>query len=1186
MARVSPIKRVTRARAAAKTTATPTKPKTTKTKNVTEEPPKKLTATRRAKADVEEQDEAPLETVKPARKTTVKPTKTIAPLAMAPKRRVRVTPLNTTPLEPEAVPVKKASSKSKKTAPKTDAKVEIEKPTATKKAIRATRTKTILAEPLGEDSEPAPEKKARGRPKKSATQAAESDTIAVAPARQTRARTVSNASAANVVVMVPAKASNAARKKVTFQDLPEDDKENIPVQSKKQVGKKVPVAAPATGLRAKPIRKPASATAGVRKKAAPAAKKGKAGSAAAGRVLTPKKITQIAKALTPTDPEASEDELNGSKTPLRELSLSPKRAPVLAPRSPSPVKKLDFTAALLSPSGGTEAPAINLTSPARRPPLSPYKDALKDSPRRGDVLPVFPTSTRKLPENNDFTILAATQSPTKLLQSPKRGLFDASTMFSNSIMKSKTSPLKVSLMKSPARRLFSPQKSTAGLDALHAADHSPSNIAARCNFRSSQSPERGMKLYNLTEDELAQQGVTTGGMDFDESVLNIRSPLKAQKLLSPMRESPEDASIADEEELQDNTAKDDTSDIDVEDADDIELMDNLPDIVTAAEVENEAPAALNVSSPTHFRDMDDASEDELQSPDKTFQLGGETIQFRTSTGMSDLPQGMGFTPLTAKFNDWRASSPAKQSVSATKPSMFSPIAEQHIPGEVVISRQSTPKQKTPASIASSRFSTTTKKLLSSSKLSISQTPSKPSFFEDEMQVTDFDRDDGDSEAQDRELLDMHAGFATADAIAFPENHLDDAMDDDDADEQNLTTDLVNQTLFTDTAVIDFAALAEEADQVAEIEAVEANDGSEAASERSFHGAENVAPTVVQASAISRINGVADAFATPPIRRNLSHPRYVNTVVSKVPLRPEGQLSPLKVARKRARSMSMSNDLASNGKRRSLGPLNVFPSVNHTEQQSPTFSTPGQTSFVVDDFGDSTLDAIELPDDFEDEAAADVENSVLSIAMSTPTSLPKSTPKTVHKTPLSISARTPGLIRSNLRSVSTPTSRPAAGRSAISSAKRTRAPLEPVTSSGGILFGATVYVDVHTSEGADASSIFVDLLTSMGARCVKEWRWNSHGRASLTANESGEAITSVANQRAINDFGITHVVYKDGGVKTLERVQAANKVVNGGFKGQVQGEGKDEDQSHGEARGQAEKENVMNVLCVGVAWVLE
>jgi len=87
----------------------------------------------------------------------------------------------------------------------------------------------------------------------------------------------------------------------------------------------------------------------------------------------------------------------------------------------------------------------------------------------------------------------------------------------------------------------------------------------------------------------------------------------------------------------------------------------------------------------------------------------------------------------------------------------------------------------------------------------------------------------------------------------------------------------------------------------------------------------------------------------------------------------------------------------------------------------------------------------------------------------------------------------------------------------------------------LLRGAVVFVDVHTTEGADASGIFVELLSQMGARCVKSWHWNP----------SGESCSSAK-------VGITHVVYKDGGKRTLEKVREANGVVH----------------------------------CVGVSWVLE
>jgi hypothetical protein len=85
----------------------------------------------------------------------------------------------------------------------------------------------------------------------------------------------------------------------------------------------------------------------------------------------------------------------------------------------------------------------------------------------------------------------------------------------------------------------------------------------------------------------------------------------------------------------------------------------------------------------------------------------------------------------------------------------------------------------------------------------------------------------------------------------------------------------------------------------------------------------------------------------------------------------------------------------------------------------------------------------------------------------------------------------------------------------------------------LLKGAVVFVDVYTSEGADASSLFTELLTQMGARCVKSWNWNP-------SSDDG------------NKIGITHIVFKDGGKRTLEKAKETGGVVT----------------------------------CVGVGWVLE
>lgn len=99
----------------------------------------------------------------------------------------------------------------------------------------------------------------------------------------------------------------------------------------------------------------------------------------------------------------------------------------------------------------------------------------------------------------------------------------------------------------------------------------------------------------------------------------------------------------------------------------------------------------------------------------------------------------------------------------------------------------------------------------------------------------------------------------------------------------------------------------------------------------------------------------------------------------------------------------------------------------------------------------------------------------------------------------------------------------------------------------LLKGAVVFVDVHTAEGADANAIFIDLLTQMGAKCIKSWHWNS---TSPTSQVNPFLTPGQAKEQT--EVGITHVVYKDGCKRTLEKVRESGGVV----------------------------------ICVGVSWVLD
>ncbi|KAL4796770.1 hypothetical protein BDV19DRAFT_360383, partial [Aspergillus venezuelensis] len=200
-------------------------------------------------------------------------------------------------------------------------------------------------------------------------------------------------------------------------------------------------------------------------------------------------------------------------------------------------------------------------------------------------------------------------------------------------------------------------------------------------------------------------------------------------------------------------------------------------------------------------------------------------------------------------------------------------------------------------------------------------------------------------------------------------------------------------------------------------------------------------------------------------KNPSLPRQTFHTVSKVPLKPEGEISPIKISRKRGRSLSIT---------------------------SPVRSSPRLREFAL------------------------------------PPKEPESPPRKSPRLSLAASRRS---VSRELprRSVS---AQPQRARSASRSVSPSKTPRKQVAAYGNHLRGAVVFVDVHTTEGEDASGIFIELLQSMGARCIRNWSWNPRMSVSL---EESEGLVN-------GKVGITHVVFKDGGVRTLEKVRQAGGLV--------------------------------------------
>ncbi|KAJ6079181.1 hypothetical protein N7467_008934 [Penicillium canescens] len=207
----------------------------------------------------------------------------------------------------------------------------------------------------------------------------------------------------------------------------------------------------------------------------------------------------------------------------------------------------------------------------------------------------------------------------------------------------------------------------------------------------------------------------------------------------------------------------------------------------------------------------------------------------------------------------------------------------------------------------------------------------------------------------------------------------------------------------------------------------------------------------------------------PMKVQPEEMRTVHTV-SKVPLKAEGEVSPFKLPRKRGLSLS-----------------NMSPTRSSPRVRKPTFMPPEENVPILSP------------------------TRRHSRANRSPS--PKRRSSTSRR-----SSGKPAVIASSSEHVATQ-----------SPAKKAR---RSMSTSQQALHGAVVHVDVHTTEGEDASGIFVELLQQMGARCVKSWSWNPI--SSLSPVDSAEPKDS--------KVGITHVVYKDGGLRTLEKVKKASGLV--------------------------------------------
>jgi len=894
---------------------------------------------------------------------------------------------------------------------------EVQQVEPTKSTRNRQKKVEVIKEPSVEGSEPIElTRSVRGRPKKAVVAEELLAEIVPEPVKKTRGRPATISKAATV-----------SKKIVKFEEPQEQDKENIiPEMVAKGKSKE---ADSGTGLRAKPVRKPAVSTRTIRGRAKMASGRDKL-------PLTPKKATQVATARD----NVSEDELaTMEKTPMKLLTKSPAKSPGTIFGT---AKKLEFTTSItVNRAMAQDFGASLMGSPARRPPPSPYKDSLKTSPKKfnlGDSIlksPFKSSIQQSKPATSPFKA-SLLQSPAKRPQSPAkvsslgspgrlRPPMDATPKFT--VSRFGATPRTATKSINPPRRslLGSPSKQASeeipsidsNLNAtairpfpgrlssilprevdpiMHGTtasmDTAPSNIIIQEEDVSSIDPINGDAMIIDSEPQ-----------DIDMVVEDPRSTTPTN---SPSRHSIGDFSLRDEDPFQDSDSED-------------ELASGSPKY---------SPAPLNAFN----NSCKDFASPATPTPAFPVHKTPKTaVVYRSGTGyqhniarchsVKSRKDQSGFIPLSRQLSNWMSATAESSSPSSDEEKNRSPITSEFDQG-----------------------------VRPDIETVIQPSPTKSTFFEDAMTSENLAEGSASDDVLDALSAKTNDGI---DALSFAPQTLDeeDLALAVEADEMSLivvesaedvaeSVDILNKSMRGDTRAV-----------------------SEASQE---YGDENAAP------ADSNLVPIDPALLAFDVQHQLSNSAPINSplvftpvrifgerqrvfhTVSKVPLKPAAAESPLKVAKHSASASRMQ--------------------AHRQAPLPPSFAVPKLPSFE--------------------------QGGILTPARS-----------------------------NNWSTAGTPI----------------RTPQRDLHDQ--VLKGAVVFVDVHTTEGADASAVFVDLLSQMGARCVKSWSWNPN---SITSPETGsidQATNGVGSK-----IGITHVVFKDGGKRTLEKVKESKGVV----------------------------------LCVGVGWVLE
>ncbi|KAI6551424.1 hypothetical protein MCOR04_011057 [Pyricularia oryzae] len=1024
----SPPKRVTRSRAARSADSAPTKAvtaasraKTTRVTATSSVATTRTTATKRKlrSEDTEneeaENDDDELGAVYPAparatRTTRGRPQKTAEP---EPSKKTKTETASAPTPAPVTAP--RRGRPPKKIASTTPS-ANKESVSVARKPVRGARTKKGQ---LNEEPEEAP----------------------IKPATRTRA------------VSTTAKAP--VKKTVQFE---EPEKENIlPAAATKTRNTKATASTktaapepPATGLRARPVRKaalPAAArpTRDMAKTSAQA-KKEKAGeeleedpektSQESGPTpLSPKKITQLARPKDLDREAESDDELADDVTPHRPLMKNPVR-----PAASARLEKKEADVALgtieadsaLLPVPEPSMSAGILNSPARRPQALPHKDAMKSPARRGVGMPVINLSKEDSGSQDNQSPMKASllTSPAKRPKSPVKGT-NPSNLTSSTLGDCNRSLMKSSFLASPAKRPLSPIKRIRSPQPRTEQTCQVENVQEDCDLNA--DTDSAASLHQ--ERELPPSPTRATRQHFPGRLSTVLPrhadpDLKKNPMLGVAR------AYSHEDDVLSSTPDEfvgvgEPMDVDAV-GPTVEAHGTEPIRMAEDSVATSA-FGLRQKDLDPFVGAESDSEDDLDSHDvatssmldsaiKTPRRASNTRSGNSETksigGLQSTAKGAqhtliagqyGFTPLAEKLSGWKANSPLKVGLEPQQ----SPLGSGSVEHKISIT-------------VAEAF--------------VHDSPAKPGFFDEAISVAP-------KSASDIDIAVENAGSCQ------------EAEEEVYIEEPELEPIRCTREDFELAAEADVMSLVEpsQLEETLHSDLIEDN-ASEASQE---YGDENDAPPIDPA--------LTNSPSVPPVTPKRFATRTFHTV-SKIPLKPADDSTP-----------------------KSVGSVTQRKQRRHSLAKLPSAMSPSnrpskclQRNATVISYSPTKKDSkLNAQDNAHPESPSYPETPVKSTVGWSTSGTPARTPR---------QAVNPALLR-----------------------------------------GAVVFVDVRTSDGAEASSIFVDLLTQMGARCVKSWTWDPE---SLCDSE----MTDDEDTPSGSKIGITHVVYKDGGRRTLEKVRDTNGVV--------------------------------------------